>query len=273
MKLNKTHAALGLLLAVVLSTTLWIGTNALLSNRALHSQESGESEIARRSTSLEVSQTNQKPALRPAETRISSPQKTDREIARDERIVRIAKYVEQIYGKPVAGLDWSDAEKVKLIEFLVDRYEARYIAHGVVSEMPNTNVADFARMAAFAETDVDHEMLAYFGEQKFQQIQSMLELNGYLNKIVEHFEPAFTQAGTPLSPKQVIPLAEIFRDIYGPSGNAATLPTRKRVNPDSSLTDFDLVVLERAAAILQPRQVVALRSAIVSRNQDYLSRN
>jgi hypothetical protein len=193
-------------------------------------------------------------------------------VSPDERLVSINRGIELMFGKTIRALKLTPVEEAKLRSLLVGRAEAAYIAHEVVSERDH-KPGDLRDVIAAAQAEVDRDIKEGFEATTAKKIQLMLMASQYLARVNQSIDRAMTEAGEPLTPEQVLPLAVILMETYGSPNNPHTKPTLANVDPATSLTVADELVLHRASTLLSERQIDALQQLVVSQNKTVLGRN
>lgn len=130
-----------------------------------------------------------------------------------------------------------------------------HIAHEVVSEREH-KPGDLRDVIAAAQAEVDRDIKANFEANTAKRIQLMLMASQYLARVNQSIDRAMAEAGEPLTPEQVLPLAVILMETYGSPNNPHTRPTLENIDPATSLTVADGLVFQRASRLLAPHQLI-----------------
>ncbi len=190
----------------------------------------------------------------------------------EERTRGIKIGLHSFYGKAIAGLGLYPKDEEKLWDFLVAREEAAMLAHDVVEEMHTEQPSDFPTMAAVIRADVEKEMQVAFGEQTFARIKEMLNAAAYIGMLDKTFDSKFSASGVPLSPKQFLSLSVVMFDAYNTTRNHSTRPTVNNVDPQTSLTPYDVQALDYASQLLNSQQLVVFKDGLIQRNLSALKK-
>ncbi|HVW22824.1 MAG TPA: hypothetical protein VHC86_16540 [Opitutaceae bacterium] len=110
--------------------------------------------------------------------------------------------------------------------------------------------------------DVDRQIGALVGSDGTAFMDHLQSLSGGLNAVRVSYAPALEDAGVPLTPEQSRGLAEAVA--------AAQQEGRQRpaelsgADPSSELGPYDRAILERAAAVVSPAQLEAIRDGMIA---------
>ncbi|MBP7481036.1 MAG: hypothetical protein KA788_00735 [Lacunisphaera sp.] len=190
-------------------------------------------------------------------------------LTKAERIRQITAEMDRTYKKTITGLGLSPANQEKLRSFLIDRALTRWDAHDIATAAVPPDQDSLNRALDVADAVSDDEATKVFGPEVLDKIRSMIEARPYIARISQHFDPAMTQARVPLTPEQMLPLAEVFFHTFGSANNPQIEVNRRHVNPITGLTPLDLLVLERAKTVLTQAQLEVLRQKTVALNRAY----
>lgn len=190
-------------------------------------------------------------------------------LSKEERLRQITSIVDLTYKKVIAGLRLSTADQEKLRALLVERSLARWDAHdiatvGVAPEQDSLN-----RARELTDRLSDEEVARAFSPEVLERVHAMIAARPYIARINQHYDPAMAQAGVPLMPEQVLPLAEIFHHTFGSVNNPQLEANRRQVDPVTGLTPLDLIALDRAKAVLTQAQLDIVRQKIAALNRAY----
>ncbi len=265
---------------------------ALLAAAAFIVYSAGRQESPRPATTASMEQGTLATGVKPAEakqdfTPISAPteaalsipaEKTTRAVfhqnpfegTREDRLKSIEKSIEQKYAKTIRALKLSSADEIKLRELLTHRAEAAYVAHDAVSSTEH-KPGDLGGAISSLQAEVDEDIQRSFDVDTAKKVQLMIMASDYLNRVNQSISRALTEAGEPLSPEQVLPLAVVLMQTYGSLNNPVSKPTVASVDPATFLTPMDELALARTAALLSPRQITALKQLIGAQNKAALS--
>lgn len=178
--------------------------------------------------------------------------------------------IEQKYAKTIHALKLSAADEKKLRELLTDRAEVAYDAHDAVSSV-DYKPGDLRGTISTLQAEIDQDILNSFEADTAKKILLMLMASDYLNRVNQSISRALTEAGEPLTPEQVLPLAVVLMETYGSLNNPVSKPTVASVDPTTYLTPVDELALARTAALLSQRQITALKQLIGAQNKAALS--
>jgi hypothetical protein len=145
--------------------------------------------------------------------------------------------------------------------------EAAYLAHEVVTQQPDHQPADLQKMILSAQGDVDHEIEQAFDPGTAKKVKLMVMASEYLNRVNQSISRAMVEAGEPLAPEQVLPLAVILLETYGTGDNPEARVTAEKLDPQTGLMPIDEIAVQRAAALLSERQLTALRRLVAEQNR------
>lgn len=152
---------------------------------------------------------------------------------------------------------------------MIERLEAAWHANDFVSDRIPQEYIDLNDAIKLAEDSVDEEIVKILGQETALRIQDMLQATPYLQQVNQHYEPAMAQAGVPLAPEQVLPLAEILYHTYGSPNNPDIPRNRQLIDVESALSPLDRLALERSIEVLSPRQIGVLKEKIAAINRAY----
>lgn len=277
MQMNKA-TVLGPILCAALVVAFWAGRKS-----SDHAVQIGENESrqavnalvlnsASRPASGNPAQTQEKPAIQP-----ENPALPQERVAHDWSQDRQGKFTRQnvlnTFGKAIAGLKLTPEDERKLVDLLVERGGVVNVVRGVLDELGLGITGYMGKLVANARADIEGEMADYFGPERFAKIQAMLAVDPYLRQIGQNYDPILTEAGVPITPEQIVPLAEILFKTYGSRNNPVSQPTPATIDAATGLTQFDREAINKAGAILSDRQVTALRKAMAERNNGILTRS
>ena len=188
-------------------------------------------------------------------------------LSEKERTRQITAVVDATYQKVIAGLRISPGEREKLRNLLIERSLARWAAHDLATADAVPQQDALNRFLELADKLSDEEIATAVGPTLLKKIQAMLVARPYITRINQHYDPAMAQAGVPLLPEQVLPLAEVFYHTFGSTNNPQIEANRRQVDPVTGLTPLDLVALERAKAVLTRPQLEIVRQKIAALNR------
>ena len=194
-------------------------------------------------------------------------------IPHGERLKNIKLSIGATFGKAIAALKLTPADEDKLLELLIQRADAAYIAHEVVQELGTSDYTVLTAMIAKAQADVDQEIQQYFSGNTADQIAEMVRASSYLAEIRLAIDPALTSAGAPIAPEQALPLALVLRETYGAANDFERIPSQANMDPKTGLLPLDEVAIQRAATVLNTRQLEVFQKLAAERNREYLKRN
>jgi len=173
------------------------------------------------------------------------------------------------YFPAIKALKLSPEQEQKLVQLLVEREMASWVAHDAVKAAGSMNPADYGRALKYAEEEVQKTIDQELGEQVGKQVDVMLSAVSYIRTINQQYSPAFSKAGVPLGDEQVLPLALIMYSSYGSANNPNAVPRADNVDP-TGLTELDRLAIQRAASLLTPAQLSTLTITVGDANRTYI---
>lgn len=185
-----------------------------------------------------------------------------------DRRAEIEEGVRFVYGRTVRGLRLTSDDEAKVWSFLIERTEAGYIARQVAREKAMGN--NLPKLVAAAQQQVDDEARRTFPESLHNQLQLMVRAGLYLNELNQSYSRALASGGVPLEDSQMLPMAAAFLSTYGSPGNPTTDPKLAGVDANG-LMPADHKLLERAAGVLSPQQLLVFEAELKNRNAKLLN--
>jgi hypothetical protein len=187
-----------------------------------------------------------------------------------ERLVSIKNGISVNYAKVIEAMGLTPDERKKLMNLLILRAEAAYVAHTIVENSNTARPGDLKIAIEAAQADVDAEILRSFGKERSAQISAMIAATPFLTQVGMTYEPALYKAGDPMSPDQALPLAEVLMETYGVADFSMKLPSTEGIDPKTGLLPIDEIAISRAAKVLRPEQLEVFRKLTVERNLNYI---
>ena len=114
---------------------------------------------------------------------------------------------------------------------------------------------------------VDQEIARYFGPEKYARIDSMLKLRPFLDQLTNRYDPVLSEAGLPLAPEQMLPVAFALADAYKGVSHPETAPTQATVDQATGLTPTDHYALTKLREVISDPQIVAFKKALIQKNE------
>ncbi len=189
--------------------------------------------------------------------------------SKEERLRQITLGVDQTYKKVIAGLGLSQSDQEKLRSLLIERSLAGWDAHDIVTGGVSPDQDSLNAARALAVQLSDEEIARAFSPGIVEIIQAMLAARPYIMRINQHYDPALAQAGVPLLPEQMLPLAEVLYHTFGSANNPQIEVDRRQVDPITGLTPLELLVLERAKTVLTQAQLEVVKQKIAALNRSH----
>lgn len=182
------------------------------------------------------------------------------------------------YGPSIDALKLSASDERKLRDLLLERIEVGRIAHDVVTKDSDEirTPGDLQISVELAKKAVDDDIRKAFPPAIADAILYTIQAYPYLASVNGDYSRYFTRAGEPLRGEQVAPLAHVFLDMYGPSGDYAAQRLQSHageIDPATGLLPAEAVGMEKAKSVLSLTQVRALADALAARNRRILSEN
>jgi hypothetical protein len=193
------------------------------------------------------------------ETRLKSkpPESTKASFGADsqERTTRFQNEIERIYGDALSTLNLPQPQLEKVKYLFVERLEAAADAQTVVTADHTSSVRSLIQTREITEAKIDAELRATVDETFYNKIKHFLEAQVELSTIEVIYQPAFAQAGAPLSPIQKVALADVLHEIYNPGRNPDYKKMRDRaIDPITGLSVLDRTALVQVTGVLSRPQ-------------------
>ena len=188
----------------------------------------------------------------------------------EEQLVSIKYGVRFNFRKAIKALKLTPEDESKLWDLLIKHSEAAYIAHDVSVERDLAHTpGNLDEIIAIAQSEVKVEIVKTFGEDVSKQVLLMLGAGRYMS-VAMGFDVALTQAGDPLNPEQVLPMALIFKETYDSVKASKQLPTLDQINPATGLVPLNETVVSRLAGVLSKHQLETIKDSMAERNLRFL---
>ncbi len=182
-----------------------------------------------------------------------------------ERHQRVIKGVDYSFGMAIKGLRLPKADEQKLRDLLAERDEVAADANAVVTAETQGG-PDLPAAIREAQSKVDEEIARSFGPEIFAKVSVMLAASTYIREITYQHAQRLAAMGTQIQPEQVISLAGIFLDTYGPVNYQPDLRAVVGDPQSQDLTAKDIEVVQRSLSVLSTAQAQSLKASLVQRN-------
>lgn len=191
-------------------------------------------------------------------------------LPKEEQLRQIIAGVDLTYKKVIPGLGLGQSDQEKLRSLLIERELAQWDAHDIATADAKAADQDsLNRALELADMLSDDEMAKTFSAEVLNKIHLLLEARPYIMRINQHYDPALAQAGIPLTPEQVLPLAKVLYHTFGSPNNPQIEENRRQVDPVTGMTPLDLLALERAKTVLTQAQLEVVKQKIAALNRTY----